>query len=46
MGGSLILAKEKNIKITLVIVTDGSQGGDKAKYYPVTCGYIGCLIWY
>ena len=30
MGGSLILAKEKNIKITLVIVTDGSQGGNKA----------------
>ncbi len=30
MGGSLILAKEQNIKITLVIVTDGSMGGNSS----------------
>ena len=29
MGGSLILAQEQNIKVTLVIVTDGSQAGDR-----------------
>ena len=29
MGGSLVLAQEKGIKVTLVIVTDGSHGGDR-----------------
>ena len=31
MGGSLILAREKGIQVTLVIVTDGSQGGTQER---------------